>query len=682
LSKYPHLFSPLRIGPVTVRNRVMSTAQITHFAVDGTDSRRDLDYLVAKARGGIALIIVGNRLVHPTSTQTMPRFPWGYQEEFIPVQRRITEAVHAEGAAIIAQVNHFGLNGASEWDDLRVLWGPSAVRSPASLEIPKVMEKEDLAELTAAWGRTCENMRSAGFDGVEIHIGHSYLLHQFASPIWNKRRDEYGGSLENRLRLAREIIDDVRRRVGTDFVVGIRIALNEHMAGALTPDDAVAQARLLEATGQIDYVNATSGGYHNLWFAAAPADLPDGWLVDELARVKQAVGLPTFVVGGIKDAAFAESILAEGKADMVAMTRAHIADPDWVRKVQEGREDEIYHCIRCNQSCLARLFKGMPIGCTVNPVTGRERKWGELPRAATPARWLVVGGGPAGMKAAETLAKRGHEVVLLERERELGGQVRAIVRTPRRESFAWIVRDLETQLRVHGVDVRLGTEATPALVAELAPAGVVVATGSRPVRTGFSVFAPLVDRLPGSDLPNVLTWQDVLDGADVGKRVALLEDDGGRAPAGIAELLLERGAAVRVVTPYSALFPATVATVDQALLYQATIGRGLEFTANAWATSWDGSVLRVASLYGAPETTVEADSLVVMTQPEAVAELYFALKEQVANVHRIGDCVAPRKLDHAIYEGYLAGRELWTADERYILEGELERWTDAVAQPV
>lgn len=281
----------------------------------------------------------------------------------------MTEAVHAEGAAIIAQVNHFGLNGSSDAvDDLRVLGGSSAVTSPANGELPKVMEREDIAEIVDSWGRTAENMREAGFDGVEVHMGHSYLLHQFLSPIWNKRSDECGGSFENRLRLAREVVAAVRRRVGLDYVVGIRVALSDYMDGGLQVEEVARAAAVLEDSGPIDFVNVTAGGYHNLYWAPAPSDIPDGWLIDMVSTVKSAVAaVPVFAVGGIKDAGSAEGIIASGKADMVAMTRAQIADPEFATKAMQGREDEIYHCIRCNQACIGRLFKVTPAGCTINP---------------------------------------------------------------------------------------------------------------------------------------------------------------------------------------------------------------------------------------------------------------------------------------------------------------------------
>jgi mycofactocin system FadH/OYE family oxidoreductase 2 len=679
MTDYPHLFSPLQIGGVTVRNRIMQTAHVKLFAHNSVDSQRNVDYQAARARGGAGLLITGNRVVHPTSTTGFPRVAWAYRPEALEADRRLTEAVHEHGALIFAQLNHFGLNASSDAaDDYRVLWGPSAVKSPAYGETPKAMEPEDIREVVEWWGRSAEASREGGFDGTEVHISHSYLLHQFLSPLYNKREDEYGGSFENRLRFAREVIDEVRRRTGTDWVVGVRISLSDFIPGALDVDDAVRVAQALESDGEIDYVNVTAAGYHNIFRAIEPSDVPDGYLVDLTARVKAEVGLPVFTVGGIKDAALAEEILATGKADMVAMTRAQIADPEFANKVREGKEDEIVHCIRGNQGCIGRVFKGLPIACTVNPAAGRERRLGALMSADPAGRWVVAGAGPAGMKAAVTLAQRGHDVTLIERETELGGQVNLILRTPGREEFAWIKRDLEAQLDKAGVDVRRGVEATGELVRSLAPDGVVVATGAVASSTGFSSVNPLAERMQGVDQENVLSAWDVLrESKPAGKRVVVLDDDGSRLAAGVTEVLLDRGCHVELISRWPTLFPGTLTTLDMAHIYGRLLGKGLEYRLNSWALAIEGDTVTVFNLYtGGQSIVAGVDTVVLATGPAANDGLYFALKGVVANLHRIGDCVAPRKLDHAIYEGELAGRELWSPEERYIYEGELERFEE------
>ena len=449
MSDYPHLFSPLRIGSVTVRNRIMQTAHVKLFAHGAVDSLRNVDYQAERAKGGAGLLITGNRVVHPTSTTGFPRVAWAYLPEALEADRRLTERVHEHGAVIFAQLNHFGLNASSDSaDDFRVLWGPSAVKSPAYGETPKAMEHEDIREVVDWWARSAELSREGGFDGTEVHIAHSYLLHQFLSPLYNKRTDEYGGSFENRLRFAREVIEEVRARVGSDWVVGVRISLSDFIPGGLDVDDAVRVAQELECDGRIDYVNVTAAGYHNICRAIEPSDEPDGYLVDLTAQVKAGLErLPVFTVGGIKDAALAEQILADGKADMVAMTRAQIADPEFANKVREGREDEIIHCIRGNQGCIGRVFKGLPIACTVNPAAGREGGFGtDMLAPADPAALARRRRRPGRHEGGGDARRRGHAVTLLEREDELGGQVNLILRTPGRDEFGWVTRDLEIQL--------------------------------------------------------------------------------------------------------------------------------------------------------------------------------------------------------------------------------------------
>jgi 2,4-dienoyl-CoA reductase-like NADH-dependent reductase (Old Yellow Enzyme family) len=679
MSRYPLLLSKLTIGSITVKNRLMQTGHSKQFAHEGIDSQRDLDYHVARARGGIGLIITGNRFVHPTSSAGAPRFAWAYLPQAIAADRRMTEAVHEYDTAIIAQLNHFGVNGSSDnVDDLRVLWGPSAVASPAYNETPKAMEQADIDEITDWWARSAEISRDSGFDGVEVHLAHAYLLHQFLSPLYNKRTDDYGGTLENRLRFARQVLRAVRARTGSDFIVGIRLTLSDFFDGALTIGDAIDIATDLTGSEQIDFVNVTAGGYHDgLVNAIAPSDIEDGWLVDLTSQLKRALPTtPVFVVGGLKSAAQAEAILAEGKADMVAMTRAQIADPEFANKIEQDRERDIYHCIRGNQGCIARSFKGLPIACTVNPLAGREGKFSALLEqpAATPGQWIVVGAGPAGLKAAETLARRGHLVTLFEQENRVGGQVNLILRTPGRDEFHWLIDDLNHQIHKLGVDLRLATKPIPAAIREFAPDGVIVATGATPTLTGFSSIAPLIDEIPRTGKANLLTpWDVLLNETPAAGHVVVLDDDGSRYAAGTAEVLLDRGCTVEIVSRFHTLFHQTEYTLDLGLLYERLFGKGLRHRLNTWAKQLNEGSVETYNLYTHETDTLACDHVVFVGARQANQKLYQDLVSSELRVHRVGDCLAPRRLDHAIYEGFLAGLELFEAEDRYIVEGELER---------
>ena len=417
MTSFPRLFEPVQIAGLTVRNRLLQPAHSKLFSEHGADTQRDTDYYIARAKGGVGLLITGERLVHPSSPTGRLRFSYSHLRKLIEPDRMMTAAVHDHGAAIFAQLNHVGVEGASDGvDDIRVLYGPSEVASPLFGEIPKKMEPRDIAEVTAGWAESAEHSRDGGFDGVELHLAHGYLLHQFLSPLYNHRDDEYGGTLENRLRLTREVIAAIRQRVGMDFVVGIRLGLTEFVEGGLELEDAIDAARMLTSDRQIDFINTSAGGYHSGQHRLiAPSDAADAWLIDRVARLKASVsGVPVFAVGALGDPQVAEDVIASGKADMVGMTRALIADPELPNKLRTGRVGELYRCIKGNQGCISRVWRGLPMACTVNPAAGREGFFREewLERAGTSARYLVVGGGPAGMKAAETLARRGHAVTL------------------------------------------------------------------------------------------------------------------------------------------------------------------------------------------------------------------------------------------------------------------------------
>ena len=679
---YPHLLSPLKIGNVTVRNRLMQTAHAKGFhAGNGLTNDRDIYYQAERAKGGIGLIVTGARHTHPHSTGPSRTLARGNRQEIVERDREMCQAVQAQGGRIVAQLIHFGPQGRSgALDDYRVLWGPSTMKSPAYNEWAKEMTKAEMDEVSEHFALTARYSKEAGFDGVELHYSHGYLHQQFLSFVYNKRTDEYGGSLENIVRFPIETLQRVRDEVGPDFMVGIRVSMDECTVDGMHADQAIEMTRLMVRTGMVDYVSATAGTYAAHADQIPPGDYPENWLVKDGARMRQAIreeaDIPMFIVGHIVDPQEADQLVANGAADMVAMTRTQIADPEFANKLRDGREDEINHCIRCNQACIARLMVGNAISCVVNPAAGRERRFGAhtLTAAATPAHWLVIGGGPAGMKAALVLRQRGHQVTLVEAGDRLGGQLNLAARLPRREKFGFLPRDLERQLRKAGVGIQLNTRLNADQVAAFGADGVIVATGSRPLKTGFTSTRPAVDRVPGLDQDNVLSVVEVLENPDaVGRRVVLFDEDGGRYALGTAEFLLDRGHEVHLVSRFNALSPNLALTLDLPVNYRHVFEKGLEYTINSWVRSVDGQRAQLFNLFTDKNSQVlEADTFVIAAGHAADNALYRELEGRVDNLHCIGDALLPRPLQDVIYEGMLAGREMLDDPDRFIEQGELE----------
>lgn len=667
--RYARLLSPFAIRHLTIRNRLMQTAHAQHFTRDGVLSDRDAEYYRERARGGVGLFVVGNFIVHPTGGPGRRGISYTFLPEAEAGLRRVAEIIHEEDARIILQINHFGGSVTSDPDDYRVLWSPSGGVSPISGEHAQAMEAEDIAATIRAFAEAAAMAQRAGVDGIELHMAHGYLLNSFLSPFSNQRTDDYGGSLANRMRLPLEVLSAVRDSVGPDFVVGFRLSLSDELPGGLTIDDACAIAQILQETKSVDFLTCTAGGGPMFWVAAQTGFAPDGYLLDKVKTLKAETALPVFAVGGIDDPDLAERVLAENSADMIAITRGQIADPEFARKVKEGRSDEIRHCIRGNQGCLSRVARGMPMTCTVNPAAGREGLFGsgKQSRAEVPKRWLVVGGGPAGMKAAEVLAERGHAVTLVEREPELGGQLRFIRQLPGRSQWDYIRTDLMRSMERLGVDIRLGVSATAEFVESFGADQVLIATGASPDRTGASCSAPPP---PGLETIRTLTlWEAIANPEQAGRRAVLLDDEGAFRIGGAAQLMLDAGCEVILVSRLPMLLPATVYTLDLPQLYRNLLGKGLRYHLNSWIRNVGGDCVTIGTPFSPDaERLTGIDSIVLGTPRHPDDALYRALKPGLSGLARVGDCVAPRTMDHAIYEGFLAGQEMLDWSDRPFFE--------------
>src|SRR5438105_5822121 len=485
-SELRSLFSPIQVGRLTLKNRIYSSGHAEAMAEGGRPGERLRRYHEAKARGGCALTIFGgSSSVHPSSPAAAWKQIANHDDAIIPTYRVLADAVHEHACLVFTQLTHLGRRAQSDPDVPGALLAPSQIPERVHREVPHELDAEQIIELVRAFGEAARRCRDGGLDGVEISMAHNHLIDQFWSPIFNQRLDDYGGSLENRMRFGVEVLSEIRRRVGSDFVVGARISGDEFTRGGLTAADMAEIARRLAASGLIDFLSIIGGGAHTyeLQAAAVPnMSYAAGVYVPLAAAIKHAApGMPIFHASRIVDPVHADRAVAAGDIDVVGMTRALIADPDLPRKAREGRLDDTRTCVGANEGCIDRIYQGKPVTCVQNPATGREAELGEVHAATKPKKVVVIGGGVAGLEAARMAATRGHRVVLFEKTAELGGQVLLAARAPARAEYAGIVRFLAAQVRKHGVDVRLDVEATPTAVVVARPVAIITGHASPPL---------------------------------------------------------------------------------------------------------------------------------------------------------------------------------------------------------
>jgi len=657
---FPRLFTPLQIGPVQARNRVVFGAHFTMFTEPsrtvgepGYYGVRSGKYFGRRARGGAGVIIVGQAQVHPTSAYQMPNNAIAWDPVVIPHFEKVTDPIHDHGALAFLQLAHNGGVNFGTWSKLPAL-APSNVVN--STEAPKVLEKREIRELVAAFARSARNAVAGGFDGIEIHAAHGYLIHEFLSPRSNLRSDDYGGSLENRMRFAVEVLEAVRREAGRSVAVGIRLVGDEESydGSGLRAADAAEIAAQLEALGLVDFINVSIGTSGIGMVRPLYVKHLCGTYASKV--VKEAVQhTPVFAVHRILTPAEAEGILEREEADGITVVRALIADPDWPAKAERGDAASIRLCTGCNQGCYGNLSQGLPITCPTNPAVGREGEVADPvpPLAARGRKVVVVGGGPAGLEAAWVAAARGHHVTLLEAERQLGGKVQLAASLPGREEMIHFVDWRIDECRRRGVDVRMGIRANEESLLFFRPDVVIVATGAKATVDGSSKLHPMP--ISGSDQAFVIDHETALrDPSAVGNRVLILDAVGHIEAIGLGELLARTERDVTVVTPVAA--PLLLDRETQAYALPRAGKAGMKWRPNvvlAAIGSHEATLYDVIS--GTLETIERLDTVVIRTHGVADDHLYFALERKVERVLRAGDAVAPRFIDRAIYDGHQAG---------------------------
>jgi len=624
------LFEPIEIGGVRVKNRIVMPAGETHFeAPDGGVTDRLLEFYRERARGGVGLAIVGLAKIEGHFMGGLA----AHDDKYIPDLAKVANIFHQHDVKCALQLGHPGRYEVS-FDPSRQPVAPSPIPPPIfTKRVPKELTKQEILQIEEEFAQAAVRAKEAGFDAVELLSGAGYLIAQFFSPATNKRADEYGGSLENRARFAVEIIQRIKEKCGTSYPVLIRIAGDEFIEGGNTINEMKRIAKVLEDAG-IAAINVMAG-WHESPRPLTTMLVPRGGFAYLSAEIKKVVSVPVIIAHRINDPFTAEKILREGMADMVAMFRALLADPELPIKAKEERFDEIRICVACNQGCLDRVFGGQPITCLVNPTVGREAEFRNL-KAERRKKVVIVGGGPGGCMAAELLAKKGHEVVLFERTNMLGGQLNIAAKSPLAYEFAEVGKYFMNILPKLGVKIYYNIEADVSKVLAEKPDVVIVAVGA----------SPLIPPIPGVE--SAVTAFDVLmNKVEVGKRVVVI--GGGGVGCNTAAKLADEGKDVTLVEMLPKIGQDIgITTRWTVLLYLRE--RGVKILTNKRAVEIKRGALVIEDVQSGERDEIPCDTVILAVGTKPNDGLYDELVGKVPEVYKIGDCAKPRKAIDATHE--------------------------------
>ncbi|MGL5695219.1 MAG: FAD-dependent oxidoreductase [Peptostreptococcaceae bacterium] len=636
------LFKPGKIGSMELKNRVILPAMGSEMTVNGGEpSDKLIDYHVARVKGGCGLNIVEIAAIHPTTKNPMDLGI--YDDSFIPGLKRIADAIREAGGKSAIQIWHGGRVVRKPMEGYDIV-APSPIKSLYSANTPRELTISEIYELIEAYGDACLRAKKAGFDSIELHGAHGYLLAEFMSKTCNKRNDEFGGSFDNRMKFPLMVIKNVRKKVGTDFPIIYRISSSEFCEDGLTVEDVIEFAKLAEKAG-IDALHVSAGTTQTLEYVVPPIDFKQGFNIDNASKIKAHINVPVIAVGRINDPILAEKILDDDKADFIAIGRAQLADAEFCNKARENRFDEIVRCVGCNQGCFDMyLVPNQDISCLRNPACSKEKEY-EITSCKNPKKVLVIGGGPGGVEASKILKLRGHNVTLCEKTNSLGGQFKIAGLAPRKEEFAHAADNMEVELRKIGVKILKLTEVNEKFIKKFNPDEVVIATGAN----------QLIPSIPGINNTNVKLAWDVLKGeSSVGQNVVVI--GGGLVGLEVAETLAEEDKNVTVVEMMERVGNG-IGWLRGICVDKSIYKLGVKTLTNTKCLEIKEDSVLVESNETAKQIE-NIDSVVIAIGSRPNNYLVDVVKEMNIPCHIVGDAVKPRRALDAIWEAAEIARKI------------------------